>query len=371
MRVTTWLAGGSASILCAGLVLAPATVGAAGDPAPSVNAPLPAKAYAGLACDPFDGKLRKTSLANGVGPEARVAAACWALEWRARGKARLPKVTVTVSETFPRERAVRLEKGIAAGHRLFGRFADVTHYIALASRDAAYSCSKGEQITGGSLSYPWGERAWDQHYNSGCRGTDYSPSGWTSGLLGTDNRTFFAWTLTESDADNHFADDNALGPMWFLGAVSHEYAHNIQMQRSLGATNGQESIGRWYGEGQAQYLGNTAASWTIGPKDMRSAQLRQLREVMREERVKVIDLEAMENDWRTNLVYPAGYFAYEWLVAHYGIEATFTWWNAWNTDCERPGSGECWRAKSEELFGMSASELRRTLNDHVNAQVKG
>lgn len=352
-------------------MLASAPVTAAGDPAPSIKAPLAAKEYAGLACDPFDKRLSKTLLNNGLGPEARVAAACWALEWRARGKVRTPKVTVTVSPTFPRERAVRLEKAIAAGHRLFGRFADVTHYIAFASRDAAYSCSQGEKVTGGQLTYPWGERSWSDSYNSGCARTDYSPSGWTSALLGPDATTFFAWTLTKSDSADHFDNDRVLGPMWFLGAVSHEYAHNIQMQRSFGSANGQESIGRWFGEGQAQYLGNTAAQWTIGPRDMRTAQLRQLREVMREERVKVIDLASMENDWQTNLVFPAGYFAYEWLVAHYGTEATFTWWNAWNTDCERPGSGECWRAQSEELFDMSADELMETLNDYVNRQVRG
>jgi hypothetical protein len=247
-------------------------------------------------------------------------------------------------------------------------------YEALVSRDATFSCSKGESIVDGRPLFF--NRPWSKEFNSGCQGADYSPSSWTSTILGDGGREYFAWTLTGSDANNHFTDSNTLGPMWFLGAMSHEFVHSIQMQRSLEAKNapgccGQESIGRWFGEGQAQYLGNYVAGLTIGPKDIRSAQLRQLREVMREERVRTIDLESMESDWQTNLVYPAGYFAYEWLVAHYGAQATFTWWNEWNSECERPGSGECWRAKSEELYGMSADELLKKLNAYVNAQVKG
>ena len=292
------------------------------------------------------------------------------LEWLRRASVKAPKITVFTSKGFPSERAKRISKGIAAGHRLFGAYADVTHYVALASRDAAYSCKKGEEITKGRLTYSQGIRSWDQAYNSGCPGTDYSPSGWTSTILDPGGTTYFAWTLTKSDSANHFTNDAVLGPMWFMGAVSHEYAHSIQMQRSMSVTNGQESLGRWYGEGQAQYLGNTAAAYTIGPATIRDAQLAQLREVMKQEGVTRIDLEKLADNWSTGLVYPAGYFAYEWLVAHYGLERTFTWWNEWNEGCERPGSDICWRERAPELFGMSDSELMGKLNDYVNAQVK-
>jgi hypothetical protein len=367
----------AAAAVGAAALTVPPVATAASDPAPSVKAPMAKAKYAGLACNPFDRRLSKTLLNNGIGPEARVAAACWQLEWRSRAKAPVPPITVHASKTYPAAMVKRVKKATAAGHRLFGRFADVTSYEALVSRDAAFSCREGKKLVDPrNTADPSVIREWSEAYNSGCPGTNYSPSSWTSTILGEGGREYFAWTLTGPDANNHFTDSNTLGPMWFLGAMSHEFVHSIQMQRSLEAKNapgccGQESIGRWFGEGQAQYLGNYVAGLTIGPKDIRSAQLRQLREVMREEKVRTIDLESMESDWRTNLVYPAGYFAYEWLVAHYGAEATFTWWNEWNSECERPGSGECWRAKSEDLYGMSADELLKKLNAYVNAQVKG
>jgi len=365
-----WKVGLGVLGLGAGLLLAPSTVAAAGDPPPSVKAPLSAKAYAGLACDPFDRTLRKTALANGVGPEARVAAACWALEWRARSKVTSPRVIVHASPGFPQRLTKRLRAGTVAGHRLFGRFADVQRYEVLASVDPAYSCRTGKQeYDPRNIAYPHGPRDWSQAWNSGCPGTDYGPGGWTSSILGEGGRDYFAWTLIKPEQREMLSNSVVLGPTWFMGAVSHEFVHSIQMQRSRESTNGQESMGRWYGEGQAQYLGNTAAGWTIGPADIRSAQLRQLREVMRQEKVRTIKLESMERDWQTDLVHPAGYFAYEWLVAHYGIEATFTWWNEWNRDCERPGSSVCWREKAPELFGMSAADLLRELNAYVNAQV--
>lgn len=351
--------------------------GAAGDPVPSVKAPLPAKAYEGLACDPFDKQLGKTLLNNGVGPEARVAAACWALEWQARAKVRVPKITIHASPGFPKTLTKRIATGTAAGHRLFGRFADVHTYESLASVDSLYSCATGKRLVDPRVTSVLKRDPWSKTWNSGCPGTDYGPGGWTSASLGDGGKQYFAWTLIKPEQRQMLTDTNVLGPTWFMGAVSHEFVHNIQMQRSADPDNagfperGQESIGRWFGEGQAQYLGNYAAGLTIGPKDIRSAQLAQLRDVMREEGIKQIDLGAMVNDWQTNLVYPAGYFAYEWLVAHYGAEATFTWWNSWNAGCEEPGSGKCWRAKSQELFGMGSETLIKELNSYVNAQLKG
>ncbi len=106
----------------------------------SVKAPLPKSAYRGLACNPFTKRLRKTALPNGVGPEARVAAACLRLEWRKRGKVSTPPITVHHSPTYPDQFIEQLEAATVAGHRLFGRFADVESYEILASLDANYSC---------------------------------------------------------------------------------------------------------------------------------------------------------------------------------------------------------------------------------------
>jgi len=340
-------------------------------PAVSVKAPLAKSAYRGLACDPFTKRLRKTALPNGVGPEARVAGACLRLEWRKRGKASTPPITVHHSPTFPDRFVAQLERGTAAGHRLFGRFGDMESYEILASLDANYSCREGKKLVDARAVIPPWFGPWERGLNSGCSAGEYAAAAWTSAGLGEQMETYFAWTLIKPQDAAMLNAGEVLGPTWFFGAVSHEFAHNIQMQRSLIATNGQESIGRWFDEGQAQYLGNTAAAFTTGPADIRSAQLQQLRDVMREEGVTRIDLASMANDWQTNLVFPAGYFAYEWLVAHYGLAATFDWLTTWNTDCERPGSDICWREQSQETFGMSGEKLLKELNRYVNRQLKG
>lgn len=373
MRLLTALSGLVATSVLAGvsLMVAPGGSAASVDPRPSVKAPLSASAYAGLACSPFDRRLRGVALPNGVGPEARAAAACWQLEWRTRSGVPAPPIKVHASPDFPAWLVKRITTATATGHRLFGRFADVRTYEVIASVDPQYSCRKGAEIFDPRITpVPQGLRSWSQAWNSGCPGTDYSPGGWTAYLLGETGQEYIAWTLIRPEDRQMLTDKNVLGPTWFMGAASHEFVHSIQIQRALDSPRGMESIGRWFGEGQAQYLGNTAAAYTIGPKDIRSAQLRQLRDVMRQEKVTTVDFEAMGRDFQTPLVWPAGYFAYEWLVAHFGIDATFAWWDAWNTDCEQPGQGTCWREKTPELMGMDADTLIDRLNDYVNAQVK-
>lgn len=365
----------------AGLLLAAPTSAAPANPAPaevtlrntpavSVKAPLPKSAYRGLACNPFTKRLRKTALPNGVGPEARVAAACMRLEWRKRGKAPIPPITVHRSPTYPKRFVEQLERGAAAGHRLFGRFADVESYELFASADANYSCREGKKLVDARAVFPPWFGLWESGYNTGCPGTDYTPGGWTTAGLGDRMQIYFAWTLVKGKDAYMFNDTSVLGPTFF-GTVSHEFVHNIQMQRALIAINGQESIGRWFDEGQAQYLGNTAAAFSTGPADIRSVQLQQLRRVMRQQGVTRIDLASMANDWQSNVVNPAGYFAYEWLVAHYGLDATFDWLTTWNTNCDRPGSDICWRTQAQEMFGMSGDQLLATIDEYVNRQLGG
>ena len=337
----------------------------------TVKPPLPLTAYQGLACNVSDPRLKRTALSNGIGPEARVAAACWRLEWLSRIGVATPSVSVHASPQFPAWLVKRIEGATAAGHRLFGRFADVSSYEVIASVDPDYSCRIGKQVFDPrNHGKHFGLNSWSQAWNSGCVGSDYNPGAWTASILGEGGREFIAWTLIHPEHREMLKDRRVLGPTWFMGASSHEFVHSAQVQRALESSNGMESIGRWFAEGQAQYLGNTAASFSIGPKDVRSAQLRQLQDLMREEGVTSIDIDAIGWNPRTRLVWPAGYFAYEWLVAHYGIDATFEWWGEWKEGCLEPGRGLCWRAKAEEMFGMDADTLLAEINAYVNAQVR-
>ena len=47
-----------------------------------------------------------------------------------------------------------------------------------------------------------------------------------------------------------------------------------------------------------------------------------------------------EEQRSSELHYGAGYLAYEYLLADYGLEKTVTWWRDWNTgEC---GTGKTW-----------------------------
>ena len=337
----------------------------------SVKAPLPASAYAGLACDVADPRLKKTALSNGVGPEARVAAACWRLEWLSQQGTMVPPITVHASPGFPAWLVKRITNATKAGHRLFGRFGDVRTYEVIASVDPAYSCSTGARLFDPRNDWQaWGLRSWSEAWNSGCAGADYNPGSWHASVLGDGRSEYISWTLIHPRDKHMLTDTNLLGPTWFMGASSHEFVHSVQAQRALATSPTIETPGRWYTEGQAMYLGHTAAGYTIGPKNVRGALLNQLRDFMREEGITEIDLVTLDMNPRTRIIWPAGYFAYEWLVAHYGIEATFDWWNEWNTDCAEPGQRTCWRTKAPALLGMDADTLMDTLDAYVNAQVR-
>ena len=101
----------------------------------TVKPPLPLSAYQGLSCDVSHPRLKRTALSNGAGPEARVAAACWRLEWLSRSGVATPPISVHASPQFPSWLIKRIEGAAAAGHRLFGRFADVSSYEIIASDD--------------------------------------------------------------------------------------------------------------------------------------------------------------------------------------------------------------------------------------------
>jgi hypothetical protein len=66
-------------------------------------------------------------------------------------------------------------------------------------------------------------------------------------------------------------------------------------------------------------------------------------------------------------MYATGFFAYEYLAAHYGIPATFDWLTSWNSaTCT---SADCWRDTAQQTFGTSGDELLRVLSTYVTAQL--
>ena len=84
------------------------------------------------------------------------------------------------------------------------------------------------------------------------------------------------------------------------------------------------------------------------------------------------DLRNEEQQRSSELHYGAGYLAYEYLLAHYGLEKTVRWWSDWNTEeCGTGKTWPCWVSKSPELWGMTSEEMIDVLNAYVAQQLSG
>lgn len=348
-------------------------------PEPSKTSPLPAAAYAGMACDPNDPRLTGLLLANGVGPEARAASACVQLDWLSGAAKSTRPITVQASPSVPSFLVDSARAGIAAGERLNGRYgsADRT-YDMLISADPSWACTEGSSIyDAGAVGVSQHATPWAQQQNSGCPGSSSRNGGWLGAITGPTGAGYFAWTELQVSELTKTAASNEGSPSWYLRFLAHEFAHAIQWQRaanssvsSVSSFGDIESPGSWFSEGQAQYLGFTAGSLTTTTPDMRGQMLAQLRERMAAHGLSSLDIAAHYPFNDMDLIYSSGYFAYEYLLAHFGSSALWNSWTLWNSStCATPHENACWRAHSEQAFGVPADTLVAGINAYVNAQL--
>lgn len=335
-----------------------------------------------LACNPKDPRLKGVELPKGRGPEAEAAMACLWLQYLERKGAPVAPITVSASPGIPKAYLKTIRQSLAIGDRLTGQWADPGRsYEFVLANDPKWMCAKGgELVEPRSIGKGTQPKSWAQTEQSGCPGAKYFFGSWQGKNLGPDGATFFSWGLfTPKDWREVSRDPKRVGsPIWYLAFATHEHQHQLQGNVSNGVTfNGGGGSGRrndgpvgWYSEGQAEYIGFMSAEISGARKDMRKFKLSQAREMVRDHGMK--DLMITDNytpkGW--NSMYAAGFFAYEYLLAHYGLEKTVTWWREWNT--EECGSGmrePCWMSKAPEIFGVSKDELISTLNDYIRRQI--
>jgi len=386
------------AFLATGALVAAATPAVAGEPAArvkdtpswSTKAALQASAYAGLACDVADPRLKKISLPNGVGPEARVAAACLHLQYLDRAGAPTAPISIAASPTFPKNFAATASKSIAAGDRLTGQWGSPSRsYQLVLSNDAEWLCAKGKEIVGpGDVGKSSGAPSWSEIFQSGCPGAGYSMASWQGMNLGQEADTYFSWQLIEP-ADWAWIKDMPLdqspavndeSPLWYFPYWTHEFQHQMQSYVSnavtlnYGSVDGRRNDGPlgWYSEGQAEYIGFTTSELTKERTNMRAYKIARARMGLAKNGWAAYDLRSEEQQRSSELHYGAGYLAYEYLLAHYGLEKTVRWWSDWNTEeCGTGKTWPCWVSKAPELWGMTSEEMIDVLNAYVAQQLSG
>jgi len=342
----------------------------------SLEANLPKSAYERLACDPFDKRLKNYHLPNGVGPEARVAAACVTLDWIEAGVPRNTNLTTYFSEDIPQIIRQRAKESIYAGERAFGKFgSNDRSYTLLLSSDPAYSCevgkslmSKKKESTTGVLS---GNRnKWEINRNSGCPGAAYASGGMEPKNFGSNLQEYFMWTLYDKISIKVECLDSQCGQMWWIKYLNHEFVHAIQSQIMRSQPRGPEDPGVWAGEGQAMFYQVTVGELHRGPGDFRAPMMAELKNDMKSANISQVKIEDSSNTNAFNLPYSAGYFAWEYLIAHYGTEKAWSWWKVWNgSTCTTGGPDKCWRQAAPKTFGKTDQQILSEINKYINAQI--
>jgi len=336
----------------------------------SIKANLPAFAYKDLACDPFDPRLKKKKLPNGVGPEARVAAACIQMAWIEGGKRSRTPSQITFSPSFPKKYRNIIKKGIQGGDRIYGHLMyPGTRYEAVFASDESWMCEYGKKnVDTRAIGKGTQFQSWASNRNSGCPGAPSTFAGWEPKILGANGEIIFMWSFVKKKDFNEFGT----GPSKWLKFVSHEYVHGLQSQRAYaqGFTDKSPvSPSPWYGEGQAQYIGFSTGGLIASPADLRPFALQELKRDLKRYKLKSVDLNNIGFNRNSELAFSAGYFAYEYLLAHYGLERTFNFYTDWAAAPCDGNFQECWRGSAQSVFGKSADQLINDLNRYINAQI--
>ena len=329
-----------------------------------------------LACDPNDSRLKNKKLPKGVGPEAKVAAACIQLAWLNGKNQAKPSVKITLSPSFPKKYKSDIEKGILGGHRLFGYLTyPNTSYEAVFASDEAWMCDFGKNnVDTRSAGKGTQIQPWSSNRNSGCPGTPSAFAGWEPKILGNDGNVMFLWSFIKKKDLKEFTsrDSIAYSAAYYLRFISHEYVHGLQFQKThANGFTGSNPLnpGPWYSEGQAQYIGFSVGGLIKKPNDHRPFALKELKKDLKKYKLKKVNLDNVNFSSNSDLAFSAGYFAYEYLLAHYGLQRTFDFYADWNSGNCNGDSRNCWRNYSQAQFGKSSEQLIQELNTYINAQI--
>ena len=331
------------------------------------------------ACDHKDQRISKYKLPQGP-LEAQVAAACVALEWEASALRKSPEIKIFASPNFSKEGVNLIKRSVMAGMRLVDRFS--THpgelvYV-IASADPEFSCKTGKRIVDPLLlgSTKW-RGSWAGFPNSGCSPSDHPGGGYAS-TIGSDAEVRLGWMLATPEMVAGTPRTGAYGDdyLWSLTGFDHEFVHTIQDQISGAAKGGGIVEPGWFGEGQADFIGWMMVPWLeFGDVNYRKRMREDLMRWAPKDGAPIdfreIRAGGTQGEWADQLMYVAGRYAIEYLIAHYGYEASWSWWKTWNSGICAGDAPACTDKLASSVFGLSAAELYRRLNTYVNTELYG
>ena len=330
--------------------------------------------YQEAACDPSDPKIAAAGLElpNGVGPEARIAAACMALEWLSRPPVDPSIVTEVRGPTVHPRRNQTDVAGLLAMERLVGhryRNPGAPILLLVAGSDMEWACDYGRKNIDARIPRP---QPWTEEW-LGCHTKQWACS--ASAIELTDDTRFIFVACPKNIIDGTQPPPST--QKWSGLRAGHESIQILFGQ----LTGGDYGLprGTWSGlnarSAGVQYF-ERAAAWLAGtPRDWRfdeagSGQYNSAIEAWaawRKTKVgankEFVFVDFVTQEWGTTedpdatLNDSVTAFSAEYLIAHHGIEALFTWLS---------GS-----ATIEQTFGISEAELFATLGTYVQAQFEG
>ena len=330
--------------------------------------------YQEAACDTSDPKIAAAGLElpSGVGPEARIAAACMALEWLSRPTVDPSIVTEVRGPTVHPRRNQTDVAGLLAMERLVGhryRNPGAPILLLVAGNDMEWACDYGRKNIDARIprSQPWTEEWLGCHSKQWvCGGSNIELSDGTRFIFGACPKNIIDGTQPPPTAYK-----------WNGLRSGHESIQILFYQLTGGDWGLPKGI--WGGliarSAGVQYF-ERAAAWLAGtPRDWRfdeagSGQYESAKDAWADWRKTEAGrsgefsfTDFVTQDWASvqdpdaTLLSSVSSFAGEYLVAHHGIEALFTWLS---------GS-----ATIEQTFGVSEDKLFATLGTYVQAQFEG
>ena len=339
-------------------------------PSPSPAGPL--MAYQEQACDPNDPRIAAAGLKlpTGKSPDARVAAACIALEWLANAVPDPAIVEIVRSPLVNKAQEAPNRAGLLAMERLTGRWFVPTGTpikLLIIGQAMEWGCTYGRKEIDPLIPRPepWTE-AW-----LGC-----SKKLWPCGGSNIELKNGVRFMFGACKYFDVSVPPNAKQKVQSLRG-GHELIHILQYQLSKRFSAGQPPGYDWAQEGVPIYF-DMAAAWLAGYKgNWRLLEDRAPYQVWRAANPKQalsIDLVSQINvevlpgcpggcpdSPQILMQWMLGSLATEYLIAHWGIEAPFAFYSTLAVNGEE---------FSMTAFGLTKEELTKRIDAYLQAELE-
>ena len=319
------------------------------------------------ACDPDDPRIAAAgiTLPTGEREEARIAAACVALEWLRTANVKAPTVDMVRSPAVNPARDASHVLGLLATERIIGsRFRPVGKpiLVLLIGDDQTWACTYGRENIDPYIPRP---APWTEEWLGCSKGKAGLP--WAGSNIELTNGKRFVFSACRPT-------DCAAGTLGWPDEsqalrFGHELVHILQAQLSTRNGIGQPARFDWQLEGVPIYL-DMASAWLAGYEgDWRALEDASVYDVWRAENpnkalsinlVAKIDL-ADGNSPQMQLRWLLGSLATEYLIAHWGLSAAFSFY-------EKRATGRF--TFSEVAFGMTQKDLFAAIDEYLRSELE-